>query len=74
MMKDKLRQVGEQNLRYNANKCKKKGNFYILIDMIENATLAKLMVTLGNVNNDISIVGHWIFDSNYEKALHLTRE
>ena len=32
------------------------------------------METLGNVNHAISIVGYWIFDSNYEKALHLTRE
>ena len=28
----------------------------------------------GNVNRAISIVGYWIFDSNYEKALFLTKE
>ena len=32
------------------------------------------MDSLGNVNNAISIVGHWIFDSNYKKSLCLTQE
>ena len=32
------------------------------------------MDTLGNVNHVISILGHFIFDSNYEKALCLTKE
>ena len=32
------------------------------------------MDTLGNLNRAISIVGYWIFDSSYKKALHLTRE
>ena len=32
------------------------------------------MDSLGNVNHDISILGHWIFDSNYKKALCLTQE
>ena len=31
------------------------------------------MDSQGNVNNDISIVGHWIFYSNYKKALCLTQ-
>ena len=31
------------------------------------------MDSLGNVNHDISVVGNWIFDSNYEKALVLNR-
>ena len=26
------------------------------------------------MNHDISVVGYWIFDSNYEKALVLNRE
>ena len=29
---------------------------------------------IGNVNHAISIVGYWIFDSNYEKSLVLNRE
>ena len=32
------------------------------------------MYSLGNVNHAISIVGYWIFDSNYEKSLLLNRE
>ena len=31
------------------------------------------MDSLGNVNRAISVVGNWIFDSNYEKALVLNR-
>ena len=32
------------------------------------------MDTLVNVNHDIRILGYWIFDSNYEKTILLTRE
>ena len=32
------------------------------------------MESLGNVNHDISIVGYWIFESNYEKALCMSPE
>ena len=32
------------------------------------------MDSLGNVNHAISVVGYWIFDSNYKKALVLNRE
>ena len=31
------------------------------------------MDSLGNVNHAISVVGYWIFDSNYEKSLVLNR-
>ena len=37
-------------------------------------TLVQLMDILINVNHAISIVGYWIFESKYERALHLTRE
>ena len=42
---------------------------YIINNISENITLVQLMDSIGNVNHDISIVGHWIFDSNYEKEL-----
>ena len=29
---------------------------------------------VGNANHDISVVGYWIFDSNYEKSLVLNIE
>ena len=31
------------------------------------------MHSLGNVNHAISVVGNWLFDSNYEKSLVLNR-
>ena len=72
-MKNKFRHIGEQHLRYNLKKWKNKDNFYTLNEISENVTLVHLMETLGNVNHAISIVGYWIFGSNYEKALCLTR-
>ena len=45
----------------------------ILEDISENFTLVQLMYSLVNVNHAISVVGKWIFDSNYEKSLVLNR-
>ena len=59
---------------YSLRKYKKKGSYDILADISENVTLVQWMDSLGNVNNSISIVGYWIFDSNYKKALFLHRE
>ena len=36
--------------------------------------MVQLLESIGNVNHAISIVGYWIFDSNYKKALFLTQE
>ena len=47
--------------------------FGIINDISEYVTLVQYMDSLGNVNCAISIVGHWIFDSNYKKALCLTQ-
>ena len=47
--------------------------FYILNDIIEDVTLVQLMELRVNVNHDISIVQHWIFDSNYKKTFCLTQ-
>ena len=47
--------------------------YKILEEISENFTLFKLMGSLGNVNHAISVVGNWIFDSNYEKVLVLNR-
>ena len=60
---------GEQNLRYNLKIWKKNDAFDILNDISEDVTLVQLMDSLGNVNHAISIVGHCIFDYNYEKAI-----
>ena len=52
---------------------KKKDYFDILNGISEDVNLVQLMESLGNVNNAMSIVGHWIFGSNYNKALCLTQ-
>ena len=53
---------------------KKKGSFNILKVISEKVTLVQLMYSLVKVNNTISVVGYWIFYSNYEKSLVLNRE
>ena len=60
-------------MHYNLIKYKKKGLYIILYDISENVTLVPLMDSLVNVNHAIIVVGSWIFDSNYEKALVLNR-
>ena len=49
------------------------GDYKIMEDISAKFTLAQLMDSLGNVNHAISVVGDWIFDSNYERALVLNR-
>ena len=65
---------GEPKVYYSLVKYKKKGSYDILKDISENVTLVKLMDYLGNIHNAISVVGYWIFDSNYKKSLVLNRE
>ena len=43
--------------------------FNIFNNISEHVTLVQLIDSLGNANNAISVVGYWIFDSNYEKHL-----
>ena len=74
IMKNRRKIKGEQNLQYNLKIRKKNDGFDILNDISEDITLLQLKESLGNVNNDISVVGHWILDSNYKKALCLTQE
>ena len=73
-MQNRKRNRGEQKLHYNQEKKKKKGEYYILNKISANVTLVQLMDSLGNVNHDISVVGSWIFDSNYERELVLNKE
>ena len=72
-MKGNFFRKGEEHLRYNLNNWVKKGIFGILNEISENITLVQLTKTLVNVDHYISIVGYWIFDSNYEKSLNITR-
>ena len=64
---------GEARVNYKLIKYKKMGDYKILEDISANVTLVQLMDSLGNVNHAISVVGYWIFDSNYKKALVLNR-
>ena len=73
-MKNRRKIKGEQNLQYNLTIWKKNDAFDTLNDISSNLNLVQLMESLGNVNHAISIVGNWIFDSNYKKALCLTQE
>ena len=50
------------------------GYYDILTDISEHVTLLELMDYLVNANNDISVVGYCIFDSNYKRVLVLNRE
>ena len=65
---------GEHKLYYKLNIFKQKGSVNILNDISEHVALVQLMYSLGNLNHAISVVGYWIFDSNYEKALVLNIE
>ena len=60
---------GEPRVYYSLRKYKNKGSYDIMIDISENVTLLQLMDYLVNVNHYISVVGYWIFNSNYEGAL-----
>ena len=72
-MKNRRKIKVEQNLQYNLTIWKKNDAFDILNDISEYVTLVQLIYSLGNVNRAISIVGYWIFDSNYKKSLCLTQ-
>ena len=71
IMLNNKRNKGEARVHSQPIKYKKMGDYKILEDISENVTLVKLMDSLGNVNHAISVVGSWIFDSNYERALVL---
>ena len=65
---------GEHKMYYSLVKYKKKGDYNIPKDISENVTLVQLMDYLVNLNHAISVVSHWIFDSNNNKQPILNRE
>ena len=69
-MTNRMHIKGEQHLRYNM-KVQKNHTFDILTNISEYFTLFQLIDSLVNVNNAISTVGYWSFDSNYEQALYV---
>ena len=52
----------------------KTGEFDILYDIRDHVTLVQLVYTSGNVNHAVSIIGCWIYDSNYKIELPLIKE
>ena len=73
ILKNKKIKVGETRVHYNLIKYKEMREYNLLEYISEKVTLVHLIDSLGNVNHAISVVGNWIFDSNYEKALVLNR-
>ena len=74
ILKNENKIKGEPKVRYILSKYKKKVSYYILTDISEHVTLVQFMDSLVNLNHAISVVGYWIFDSNYKKALVLIIE
>ena len=64
---------GELRVYYSLRKYKNIGSYDILTEISDHVTLVQLMDSLGNVNHAISVVGYWIFYSNYENSLVLNR-
>ena len=59
---------------YSLRKYNNMVSFYFLTDIREHVTLFQFMDSLVNVNHAISVVGYWIFDPNYNRALVLNIE
>ena len=72
-MQNKKRNKVETRVHYLLMKYKKMGDYEILENISAKFTLVQLMDSLGNVNHAISVVGSWIFDSNYEISLVLNK-
>ena len=72
-MTSRIKIKGEHRIIYNLKLWQKNDDFYILNDTSGDVTLVELMDSLGILNHSISIVGYWIFDYNYKKALCLTQ-
>ena len=48
-------------------------SYDVMKDISDHVTLVQLMDSVVHLNNAISVVGYWIYDSNYEKQLVLNR-
>ena len=67
ILKNENKIKGKTKVHYSLRRYKMKGSYDFLTDISENFTLAQLMDSLENANHAISVVGYWIFDSNYKK-------
>ena len=73
ILKNENKVKGGPKVHYSLRKYLNKGSYDIMTYMGENITLFKLMDSLGNIDHAISVVGYWIFDSNYKISLVLNR-
>ena len=73
-MKKRRRIKVEKHLKYNMTIWEKNDAFDIQNTISEDVTLVQLIDSLGYTNHAISILGHFIFDSNYEKEMFLAQE
>ena len=71
IMLNRKRNKSEARVHYKLIKYKKMVDYKSLEDVSANFTLVQLIDLIGNVNHAISVVGNWIFDSNYDRALVL---
>ena len=74
ILKNEKINKGEPRVYYRLKKYKRMGYYDIMKYTSENVTIVELMDYLSNVNHAISVVGYWIFDSNYKKVLVRNRE
>ena len=65
ILKNKKINKGEPKVHYNLMKYNKMREYKNLEDISADVTLVQLMDSLVNVNHAISVVGNWIFYSNY---------
>ena len=72
MLNNKINK-GEARVHYQLIKYKKMDDYKFFEDISENVTLIQLIDSLVNVNHAISVVGSWIFDSKYDRALVVNR-
>ena len=73
-MVGKERNKCEQHLIYNIIQWGVKGEFYALGGISDHVKLFRSMISIGNINNSLSIVGNFVFDSNYKKYFPLSVE
>ena len=73
ILKNEKELKSKPRVYYSLSKYKKMGSYDILTEISEHISLVQLMDSLGNLNHAISVVGCWIFDSNYERELVLNR-
>ena len=65
ILKNEKKLKGEPRVYYSLGKYKKMGYYDIMKYISEHVTLVQLMDYLGSVKHSISVVGYWIFESNY---------